>query len=267
MAHNFIDLAGQCFGRLTVVSRAENNGTRAQWMCRCDCGNTSIVVGKDLRNGRTKSCGCLSRDTTSKLNIIDINGWQFGRLTVIGRSSNGLNGKARWICRCDCGTEHTTTGDALHIGDTKSCGCLKRDMAGTVAKTHGYARTPTYQVWCNMKARCSNPTADRFPIYGGRGIRICERWLRFENFLADMGEKPARMTLDRKDSDGNYEPDNCRWADLKTQANNVRRNRLITYGGETLTMQQWAERTGIRSQKIRDRLDKLGWSIERALLP
>jgi hypothetical protein len=128
-------------------------------------------------------------------------------------------------------------------------------------------KTRTHQAWQHMKQRCADANHKDFHSYGGRGIRVCERWLRFENFLADMGEKSAGMTLDRKDNDGNYEPDNCRWASPKQQGNNTRRNLLITRKGVARTLTEWAEESGMRPQKVWERIYKLGWDIERALLP
>ena len=115
-----------------------------------------------------------------------------------------------------------------------------------------------------MRQRCENPGSTQWPHYGGRGITVCARWQDFANFFADMGERPANCTLDRIDNDGPYSPENCRWATQKEQTNNRRRNRMITFGGETKTLQQWAERTGINHSTILMRF-KLGWPVERAL--
>lgn len=135
--------------------------------------------------------------------------------------------------------------------------------------SHGHCRnrkvSRAYQAWKNMRDRCKNPRDDRYARYGGRGIKVCERWEKsFENFLADMGEPPAEMTLDRIDSDGNYEPTNCRWADRKTQQRNMMRNRLITFRGITQCVAAWAEQLGIRQKALGHRLAR-GWSLERAL--
>lgn len=134
---------------------------------------------------------------------------------------------------------------------------------------HGFARrgekTATYKTWEAMIRRCTMPSQQSYPLYGGRGISVCERWLKFENFLADMGEKPAGMSIDRKDSAGNYEPENCRWATQKEQQRNRRGNRLLTHDGITATVAEWADRTGMKSAMIRSRIDDYGWSIERSL--
>ena len=170
--------------------------------------------------------------------LIQLIGQRFGRLIVTTRAPNGRAGRVRWRCKCDCGGEISVVSIDLRLGDTKSCGCLLREMGSLLgkkhggkyvwaSKTHGHAGheniTPTYQSWSHMKWRCLNPKADNFSYYGGRGIRVCERWLNsFENFLADMGERPANRTLDRKDNSADYRPDNCHWATKKEQANNRR---------------------------------------------
>jgi hypothetical protein len=131
--------------------------------------------------------------------------------------------------------------------------------------SHGLSRTSTYAIWQTMKARCENPRHNRFKHYGGRGITVCERWRDFKNFLADMGVRPAKMTLDRRDSSGHYEPGNCRWATQKTQQRNRTNNRHLTAFGLTLTVAEWAEMTRLSKTKITQRLDR-GWSTERSLV-
>jgi hypothetical protein len=134
---------------------------------------------------------------------------------------------------------------------------------------HGYAKrgakTPTYKTWESMIRRCTMPSQDSYPIYGGRGISVCERWRDFENFLADMGEKPDGMTIERNDGDGDYEPGNCRWASQQEQQRNRRGNRFLTHNGITATVAEWSDRTGIKSATIRTRIDKFKWSAEEAL--
>lgn len=190
-------------------------------------------------------------------------GNKFGRLTVIANSS-----RPRYlVCRCDCGTEKEIRDDHLKNNLSKSCGCLIRDVLlerNALLAKHGMYLTPTYKSWKSMRTRCLNQNSEQFHRYGGRGITVCKEWDNFENFLADMGERPSGTTLDRIDSNGHYEPGNCRWATMKVQENNKRNNVTMTFNGKTLTVAQWADETGIGYQTIRARM-KMGWTPEDVL--
>lgn len=162
------------------------------------------------------------------MRVIDETGNRYGRLTVIERSSS-VRGAAAWLCQCDCGNTTVVIGTLLRKEDgTRSCGCLSVEHLVAMNSTHGHASSlngysPTYMSWLAMRDRCYRPTTRSYEHYGGRGIRVCDRWRNsFENFLADMGERPEGMTLDRIDSDGDYTPGNCRWADSITQRANQR---------------------------------------------
>lgn len=144
---------------------------------------------------------------------------------------------------------------------TEACSKTERIIG---AVTHGMTKTTTYNVWVNMRQRCNNTENPRYVDYGGRGIRVCDRWETFENFLADMGIRPLGMTLERRDNDGHYEPGNCRWSTTEEQANNKRNNNRLTYQGETLTISEWARKLGVRDQLLRVRLCR-GWSVEETL--
>jgi hypothetical protein len=146
------------------------------------------------------------------------------------------------------------------MGSTRA---LELSLART--KT-GLSSSATYSTWCAMKQRCLNPNSIHYRNYGERGITVCERWLEFENFLADMGERSPGMTLERRDNSKGYFPENCLWATRKQQQNNRRGNRLMTYQGETLTVMQWSERTGIHHNTLSQRLDK-GWPVEKVFSP
>lgn len=134
---------------------------------------------------------------------------------------------------------------------------------------HGHSRrgaaSPTYAAWASMFRRCYLPSQESYHLYGGRGIAVCDRWRTFENFMADMGEKPAGTSLDRIDSDGSYTPENCRWATPSQQAVNRRGTRLIEHNGQRKAAAEWAQLTGIPSSAIRTRIDRLGWDVARAL--
>ena len=137
-------------------------------------------------------------------------------------------------------------------------------MGGIGNFRHGMSRTSTYRTWSHMKGRCSNPNEARYKDYGGRGIKVCERWMKFENFLEDMGEKPDNKTLDRIDNDGDYCPENCRWATIDQQSRNTRRSKIMTYNGKTQPMIDWAEELGISYAVLKTRTRR-GWTTERAL--
>lgn len=203
--------------------------------------------------------------------FIDLVGKRFGRLLVLGREGvtvNGVHTRIRWACRCDCGNRHVTEGRHLRQGDAKSCGCLQRDAvaSGTHCKTHGMHATKEYSSWKAMKSRCTRITDPEYANYGGRGIRVCNRWMHsFEHFFEDMGYRPSPgHSLDRIDNERGYEPDNCRWATPIEQCNNMRRNRLLTLNGRTMSLMQWSRETDIAESALRSRLAK-GWTTTEAL--
>lgn len=158
---------------------------------------------------------------------------RFSYLFVLERIEDRKQGKCiYWKCLCDCGNITVVDSYSLRIGHTKSCGCFSRERFKKEKPSlkHGYYNTRTYHTWEGMKQRCLNPNATRYPSYGAMGITVCERWLNFQNFLEDMGPRPEKMTLDRINPFGNYEPSNCRWATLKEQQNNQRRHKLSEEG-------------------------------------
>jgi len=178
-----------------------------------------------------------------------------------------------WLFRCDCGAEIERDPRGIKRGVTKSCGCLRRERGREMLTRHGHSRiAPEHKVWIEMRERCRNPTCRAYANYGGRGIRVCERWELYENFLADMGPRPrgtgrlgrATWSIERKDVNGHYEPGNCIWASASMQSNNRRCTRRVSAFGRTQTLTDWSNETGLSRNTIRERISR-GWSNEDAV--
>lgn len=189
-------------------------------------------------------------------------GDRYGRLSVISYSYLDVRRGAIWNCKCDCGAECLVAERCLRVGDTKSCGCLRREQR----ITHGLSESPEYRAWGAMRERCRDPRCKSYYRYGGRGINVCDRWYdSFEAFYEDMGPRPSTAhSVDRIDTFGDYEPSNCRWATIQEQQNNTRANVVVEFQGKRQTLTQWARVLGIKSTTLATRLDR-GWTIERAL--
>jgi hypothetical protein len=182
-------------------------------------------------------------------------GRKFGRLTVVSKAHMGNN----WICHCECGNEKIAFGGSLKNGGTRSCGCLRKETARKTAeenKKHGMNGTRLYTIWGSMLKRCRSEADSAFPSYGGRGIAVCPEWYRFENFYswATANGYSDKLTLDRKDNNGGYCPENCHWTTAKAQGNNKRNNHRLTIDGETHTVAEWAEISGTKRVTITARL-------------
>lgn len=180
---------------------------------------------------------------------IDITGQRFYRLTVISVGGRA-NREFMWNCVCDCGGTAIIRGNALRKGLTRSCGCLLKEsreqFAASRRNVPARRRTPEYRTWKRMKGRCNDKNNKYFHRYGGRGIRVCERWREFDAFLADMGPRPSpKHSIDRIDVNGNYEPSNCRWATIVEQNNNRGNNRIICIEGRSDTLANWVRFTNI----------------------
>lgn len=197
---------------------------------------------------------------------LELVGQRFGRLTVIEEAEK-KGTLSRWKCRCDCGTELIVIGTCLTSGHSQSCGCYKRDKSSEIHKTHGETKSRLYQIWAGIAARCNNPHKRCFHQYGGRGIKRCSEWDDYETFKkwAIEAGYNDELTIDRMDNNKGYSPENCRWVDRKTQSRNRRTAHLITYKGETKSLIEWSEKLGISRCTLKDRIGKLGWSIEEAL--
>lgn len=191
------------------------------------------------------------------MQLVDLSGQQFGQWRVEYRAPNNVSGKPAWVCICQCGVKQVVSGGNLRSGRSTSCGCARdAKTAGrnkVLMRKHGARDTTEYRIWVGIKTRCFNKSAYEYPRYGGRGITMHPAWVSdFSQFLADVGRRPTgSYTLDRRDNNGNYEPNNVRWATKKEQANNMRSNLLITHGGRTQTLSQWADETGIAYETLR----------------
>ena len=254
------DLIGNKIDHLTIIKRAyipDDKGKHARYLCKCDCGKELIKRKDAILKMRVKSCGCKSRksspeqiDTNKqsksykqrkdigvnrkpykpRTNNTNLEGQRFGRLQVIEWVGSDKFHKRLYLCRCDCGNIKTTTQALLKRGDVLSCGCLHKEIMNY---RNGYSNKRIYHVWINMRNRCNNPNFKQYNDYGGRGIKVCEEWDNnkngIDNFVKwayangyDENAPRGKCTLDRINNDGNYEPSNCRWVDMKVQAHNKR---------------------------------------------
>jgi len=190
-------------------------------------------------------------------------GKQFGRLLI--ESIAGRNGRSQLIVkiRCTCGTIKTTNWDPIRKGIVISCGCYRREQLSKARHIHGKCRTVEYYAWSAARTRCTNPKCDQYHNYGGRGIKFL--WKSFTQFIDELGERPSwANSIDRIDTNGNYEPGNCRWSTALEQGSNKRNNHWLEWNGEKLTLAQWAKRIGINVSTLTTRL-RDGWTVERAL--
>jgi hypothetical protein len=187
----------------------------------------------------------------------DITGLRFGKLIAVS-VAHKINGKYCWNCICDCGGKKIIDGNRLRSGWTRSCGCISR-------KQKNLSRSSTYGIWKAMIQRCYDKKCNNYRTYGSRGITVCDRWRNsFLNFYEDMGKRPAGLTLDRIDVNGNYSKENCRWATWKTQGMNRRNSVIVEAFGKKLSIMDWAKEKNIKESTLRFRL-KHGWDIIKVL--
>lgn len=200
------------------------------------------------------------------MKVRDLTGKKFGRLTVVERAKRG-SPKAYWMCKCDCGNEHVVCGTNLTRGKVVSCGCYAKEKRSSDKTTHGGSYTRLYVIHRNMKRRCLYKKDREYPYYGARGISICDEWKnsfeKFRDWALENGYDET-LTLDRIDNNGNYCPENCRWATMKEQNNNTRSCVYVTINGETHTLSQWCEIKGINYYTVMARR-RSGWSNEEAI--
>lgn len=207
----------------------------------------------------------------------DLTGKTFGRLTVIEfdhskprfYASGGVRGhRYYWKCLCECGNYKVIEHYNLIQGKINSCGCYNKEIARKNHTTHSLSNTRIYNIWSKIKSRCYRPKDNKFYIYGGRGIKVCNEWKNdfkaFYDWAMNNGYKND-LTIDRINVNGNYEPDNCRWVDLFVQANNKRNNRIISFNNKKLTLAEWAKELNLPYSVLECRINKHKWSIEDAL--
>lgn len=198
------------------------------------------------------------------MKILQLAGRRYTKLTVLSQL-DVRNGKRIWLCQCDCGNKVEVAGSDLQRGHKKSCGCYKREENANRLTKHGMKRTKFYGVWCGIKSRCNNKNHEYYHIYGGRGIKVCDRWQDFMNFYSDMIEGYSEgLTVERLNVNGDYSPENCVWATNKEQGNNKRSNRVFTIDGVTDTLMNLCERYEMNYGTVKSRL-RYGWDIERSL--
>lgn len=192
----------------------------------------------------------------------DLTGKRFGKLVALRVVGKTKGRHAIWLCRCECGNEkRIVRGNLMRSG---SCGCVWKARIASGNTKHGKYYSPEYRVWASMIQRCSRKESPGFKNYGARGIDVCQRWRRFDNFYLDMGQRPQGMTLERKNNDLGYSPENCIWATRASQSRNTRRNRMFTIAGETKCLTDWAAWCGIHYATLTSRL-KRGLTFEQAV--
>lgn len=203
--------------------------------------------------------------------ILNVMGERYGRLVVVGEAERTHKGRAQWACLCDCGETKIVTSENLRRGSTQSCGCLgaEQRIANGKRSAKPYSRSAMpleRKTWEMMLARCYDPKHKAYHRYGGRGVFVCDRWREsFPAFVGDMGARPSTYTtLDRKDNDGHYSPENCRWSTRGEQANNRSDNRRLVFNGDNLTLTQWAVKVGLSRACLAGRLRR-GWSVHDTL--
>lgn len=282
--------------RLTVIERAEDNvlsngKKQVRYLCECNCTehNRTVVLAAHLKNGRTLSCGCVQKEKAGRAKFIDMTGWVMSehgvpdsKLTVIKRVEDHVTPKgvhySKWLCECSC-EEHNQIvayGSHLKNGRNKDCGCSrknkkakeqKKNNENTKKKSLPYGWKRLRIIWRNMRRRCSVTTCDVYDRYGGRGIFVCKEWDNsfetFYNWAINNGYNDS-LTIDRKDNDKGYCPENCKWSTYKEQGNNRRSCHYITYNGETHTIKEWGEINHINPGTIRTRIHA-GWNEIKAI--
>lgn len=236
MSKRIKDLTGMRFGKLLVIGIEESKTDKWHstfWKCKCECGKIVIARGNNLRQGYKNSCGCIKEN--------DLTGKIFGRLYVC-KPVRKCGRNNVYLCQCDCGNYTEVLQSNLIQGKSSSCGCYQKELASKRFSKHGKRNTRLYEIYYNMKSRCYNENNKRYDSYGGKGIAICQEWLddfmNFYNWSMANGYSDE-LTIDRIDVNGNYCPENCRWASREQQSNNQRKTIFIEICGQKKSLKQW----------------------------
>lgn len=260
------DLVGKSFNRWHIDSYSHTANWNDYYNCTCSCGTRKIVNGRNLVEGKSKSCGCLVREKVHEKCFLDRTGKKYNNLTCIKWEYRGKN--IFWLCKCDCGKEIWVKSGNLASGAVKSCGCIGKHTN----QVHGMSHTRIHGIWSGIQQRCFNPKDDSYKYYGGRGIHICDEWRGTEGFVRFMEWSKKNgytdeLTIDRIDNNKDYSPENCRWTTQTVQMRNTRTNPHYTYNEKSYTMADLAEEFGIPYGTLWNRIHKLHWEIGEALQP
>jgi len=213
-----MDIIGKKFGKWTALEFVgRDDKSNKIYKCKCDCGTEKEQRKHTLVSGESIQCKTCRMNDFNK--VEELVGKKFGSWSVIGKNKNQQRNEWFYDCVCDCGTKRLIPGHSLKSEWTTQCHICRN-------KTHGMCYTSTFKIWAGMLARCTNSKLACYKYYGGRGITVCDRWLKFENFLEDMGLRPPKLQIDRIDNDGNYEPGNCRWVTAAVNHSNRNINRF-----------------------------------------
>lgn len=283
--YEFTDFKGIAINYLTPIAEVKERTKSGyiQWLFRCICGKEVILPVAKVMNGCIKSCGCMrykdikhkphNRSNSSKINPEDYIGRKNYKLTVIGYEKPESGGRLKLLCKCDCGNTTLCFPYQFKSGDVKSCGCLPKGKKGkhewVSNQTHGLTKNRFYKRWNDMIRRCYNTNEPAYKHYGARGISVCHEWRDTPNAFIKWCEKtyPAGngWSIDRIDVNGDYSPENCRWATQKEQMHNIRNNRNVIVNGVKKCVTDWCAELGVSTGTVYEKVRK-GMSFEEAIL-
>lgn len=233
------------------------------------------MIDRELLDLAAKAAGIVNKPRVDGEPLLNPIGEKYGMLTVIQEVSRKSPRKRRFLCICDCGAQKEVELNKLRTGHTRSCGCLHiearaRNLEKAPSegrKKHGLNKSPEHRAWVHMKQRCTNPNKKEWPHYGGRGIKVCERWMNsFEAFIEAVGKRPSpKHSLDRINVNGDYEPGNVRWATQQEQCENTRVTRIVTINDKSQSISAWEREMELSKGQVRAREDA-GWSLKEAIL-